>query len=113
MNADFRAHLRKAFPGARIIDGDAFQIARIVNELSPGPLNAIVSGLPLLNWPHHQRLGLIQESLSILPKGQPFVQFSYGATAPVSVSGTGITVEKACRVWLNVPPAAVWIYRAA
>jgi phosphatidylethanolamine/phosphatidyl-N-methylethanolamine N-methyltransferase len=75
-----------------------------------GPLAGIVSGLPLLNFPHEQRRALITSTLARMPAGCPFVQFSYGITAPVPANDE-ITVERAGFVLANLPPARVWVYR--
>ncbi len=111
-NRKFGAHLKTAFPGVRVLDDDAFRIAELVSELEIGPLNAVVSSLPLLNWPQDRRCRLLADVLSVLPAGQPFVQFTYSPSAPIPFDRARVVVSKSPRVWLNLPPATVWTYRA-
>ena len=107
------AHLmRDRFPGIRVIEGDAFDLDRMLPPDESGPLAGIVSGLPLLNFPPANRRALILSSLARMSPGRPFVQFSYGMTAPVAVD-SDISVEQAGLVLANLPPARIWVYRQA
>jgi phosphatidylethanolamine/phosphatidyl-N-methylethanolamine N-methyltransferase len=74
------------------------------------PFAAIVSGLPLLNFPHAARTQLMEGALARLARGAPLIQFSYGLHPPVKPPA-GYTVHRAAFVLLNVPPARVWVYR--
>jgi phosphatidylethanolamine/phosphatidyl-N-methylethanolamine N-methyltransferase len=38
------------------------------------------------------------------------VQFSYGTRPPIPAP-QGATVTRAAVIWLNLPPARVWVYR--
>jgi phosphatidylethanolamine/phosphatidyl-N-methylethanolamine N-methyltransferase len=43
----------------------------------------------------------------------PFVQFTYAVVPPIPArcdAGT-YTASRSNRVWLNLPPARVWVYR--
>ncbi|GAA0553176.1 phosphatidylethanolamine/phosphatidyl-N-methylethanolamine N-methyltransferase [Rhizomicrobium palustre] len=106
-DASFAAALRRRFPGVGILQGDAFSFA----ALTPGlRFSSVISGLPLLNYGRDEDRALIASALMAMPKGAPFVQFSYGWNAPVEPP-EGATVHKATRIWKNLPPAAVWVYR--
>jgi phosphatidylethanolamine/phosphatidyl-N-methylethanolamine N-methyltransferase len=41
----------------------------------------------------------------------PFVQFTYGVAPPIPARPRDYTVTGSNRVWLNLPPARVWVYR--
>jgi phosphatidylethanolamine/phosphatidyl-N-methylethanolamine N-methyltransferase len=43
--------------------------------------------------------------------GAPFVQFTYSVASPVPTRLKGLTAEASERIWLNLPPARVWVYR--
>jgi phosphatidylethanolamine/phosphatidyl-N-methylethanolamine N-methyltransferase len=107
---DLARHMLERFPRLRVIEGDAFCLDRSLPPEETGPLAGIVSGLPLLNFPHEQRRALITSTLARMPAGSPFVQFSYGFTAPVPADAE-IAVERAGFVLANLPPARVWVYR--
>lgn len=104
--------MRERFPALRIVEGDAFDLDRTLPGEITGPLAGAASGLPLLNFPPAQRKALISSILARMPPGRPFVQFSYGMSAPIRADGE-ITVELAGLVLANLPPARVWVYRRA
>lgn len=109
-NPEFCSLLATRFAGVRIIRGDAYEVARHAADAELGRPAAIVSGLPLLNRPMSDRAQLIAAALELGGPDMPFVQFSYGIGPPVPPGATW-RVSPARRVWLNFPPAAVWVYR--
>lgn len=110
-NADFVRFLRKRFPGVTVIHGSAFDVAQIWAERNLPPIAGIVSGLPLLNFPKEMGTGLIRDALALLAPGASYVQFTYSQRPSVPApEGARVTLAK--RVWLNVPPASVWVYQA-
>jgi phosphatidylethanolamine/phosphatidyl-N-methylethanolamine N-methyltransferase len=71
----------------------------------------VVSGLPLVTKPLRTRLRLLTEALGLLWPGAPFVQFTYAVVPPIPRSLVNVRVEASERIWLNLPPARVWVYR--
>ena len=106
---DFVERVRKRCPGVSVIEGDAFNLDATLDGSARHGFAAIVSGIPLLNWPLAERQKLIEDALSRLQPGAPFVQFSYGLTPPVAATGT-FDVRRAAVIWANLPPARVWVY---
>lgn len=104
----FATMLRGRFPGLEVIEGDATDAGAIERR---GPFNAIISSLPLLNFPAHQRAALVLELLRLLPPGAPFVQYSYGVKPPLPRSAD-MRVTLADKVWRNLPPARIWVFEA-
>lgn len=109
-NADFVHFLRKRFPQLTVIHGSAFDLPQIWQERNLPPIASIVSGLPLLNFPKALGRQLILDSLNLLQTGGRYVQFTY-AQRPSIPAPEGATVKLLKRVWLNVPPASVWVYQ--
>lgn len=107
---EFARLVAEKFPGVHVIRGDAFDLARTLGPSSPAQFSAIVSGLPLLNFPVNERAQFITQALARLAPGAPFIQFSYGMHPPVPPPG-GASVTRAAFVALNIPPARVWVYR--
>jgi phosphatidylethanolamine/phosphatidyl-N-methylethanolamine N-methyltransferase len=107
-DSDLAALVSQRFPDVRVIRGDAFDLNRTLGASEP--FAAIVSSLPLLNFPLAQRSALMDQVFARLASGAPFVQFSYGLHAPVAPP-EGVTVTRAAFVLRNVPPARVWVYR--
>ena len=104
----FARLLRARFPGLEVVEGDATDAARIQGL---GPFNAIISSLPLLNFPVHERAALVTELLRLVPPGAPFVQYSYGVKPPLPRSAD-LRVTLADRVWRNLPPARIWVFQS-
>lgn len=111
-SADFCTLLRERFPGVTVIQGDAYQFARVLESVLQGPAAAVVSSLPLLTKPEAQRLRLLADAFSVMIPGAPFVQFTYMRPSPIPVVGD-FQANVSGRVWRNLPPARVWTYRRA
>jgi phosphatidylethanolamine/phosphatidyl-N-methylethanolamine N-methyltransferase len=108
-DAGFAQHLRLRFPQVKVVQGDAFDLDQTLTT-PQAQFAAVLSGLPLLNFPLAARKRLVDGALARLAPGGVFVQFSYGPQAPVAPPpGFGLT--RAAVVWANVPPARVWVYR--
>ncbi|MBV9062434.1 MAG: methyltransferase domain-containing protein, partial [Alphaproteobacteria bacterium] len=108
---EFAEMVQKRFPRARVLQGDAFQFASLLEGTVDQPYAAIVSGLPLLNFPVETRRRLIESALERLQPGAPYVQFSYG-TKPSIPPTERYSVKRGALVWKNLPPAHVWVYRS-
>jgi len=79
----------------------------------PEPAAAFVSGLPLFNKPLKLRLDLLDQAFGLMKGNAPFVQFTYNAISPIPRSHRGVRSEASDRVWINFPPARVWVYRSS
>jgi phosphatidylethanolamine/phosphatidyl-N-methylethanolamine N-methyltransferase len=110
-NPRFCQLLRARFPSATVVQGDAYRLRHAVAELLRQPAAAVVSGLPLFTKPLRMRLRLLRESLSLLRPGAPFVQFTYAVVPPIPKAAAGVRTEASERIWMNLPPARVWVYR--
>ncbi len=110
-DASFCALLAARFPGVQIVEGDAYRLAATLRGRLDAPPAAIVSSLPLLNKPEPMRAALVAEAFELMPPEGRFVQFTYGLKSPVPRGANGLRAECSPRIWLNFPPARVWIYR--
>jgi phosphatidylethanolamine/phosphatidyl-N-methylethanolamine N-methyltransferase len=111
-NANFCRLLRTRYPEATVVQGDAYSLKRLLENLIRQPASAVVSGLPLLTKPLRTRLRLIHDVFSLMHRDAPFVQFTYSMTTPPIPKGLArVETEASDRIWLNFPPARVWVYR--
>jgi phosphatidylethanolamine/phosphatidyl-N-methylethanolamine N-methyltransferase len=110
-NPAFCRILRTRYPGATLVQGDAYGMRRLLETLLLQPAAAVVSGLPLVTKPMRQRLRLIRDAFDLMLPGAPFVQFTYSVASPLPRRLSGFTVEASERIWMNIPPARVWVYR--
>lgn len=111
-NQEFVPLLKRRFPGVTVVRGDAYAARQTLDGLLAEPLIATVSSLPLLTKPVRQRVRLLEECFAMSRPGSPFIQFTYGLAPPIPREAIGLTTAAGSpRVWLNLPPARVWIYR--
>src|SRR5471030_576752 len=110
-NPDFCRLLRKRYPAATVVQGDAYKLRRLLEKALRQPAAAVVSGLPLVTKPLRTRLRLISDAMSLLAPGSPFIQFTYAMVPPIPKALSGIRAEPSDTIWLNLPPARVWVYR--
>lgn len=110
-NPAFCALLRERYPQATVVQGDAYALRDTLWKVLNAPASAIVSGLPLVTKPMLTRLKLMRDSFGALAPGAPFVQFTYSVAPPIPKSLPGVSTEASERIWMNLPPARVWVYR--
>jgi phosphatidylethanolamine/phosphatidyl-N-methylethanolamine N-methyltransferase len=105
--------LRKRFLDSHIITGDAWDLDKLLAEL-PQPIEAVgavISSLPLLNFPEEQADALAQKIRAILePRGR-WVQYSYQIVKDRSRGGDEFKLLASKIVWFNLPPARVSVYQ--
>jgi len=107
-NPGFCALLRDRYPQATVVQGDAYALRDSLWNILSAPAAAVVSGLPLVTKPMLTRLKLIRDAFGALAPG---VQFTYSVAPPIPKSLPGVSTEASERIWMNLPPARVWVYR--
>jgi phosphatidylethanolamine/phosphatidyl-N-methylethanolamine N-methyltransferase len=110
-NPGFCALLRDRYPQSKVVQGDAYALRDSLWDVLSAPAAAVVSGLPLVTKPMLTRLKLIRDAFIALAPGAPFVQFTYSVAPPIPKSLPGVSTEASERIWMNLPPARVWVYR--
>ena len=108
---DFAAHVRRLFPKVNVIQGDAFKLNETLGDKRDLVFDAVVSGVPLLNFPVPQRIAYLEDLLTRIPLGRPVVQLTYGPRSPIPPGRGSYTVEHFDFVMRNIPPTRLWIYR--
>ncbi len=103
--------LRARYPEATVVQGDAYSLRRLLSGILQQPAAAVVSGLPLFTKPLTTRLRLVHEAFALMLPGAPFVQFTYATIPPIPKALDRVRSEGSERVWMNIPPARVWVYR--
>jgi phosphatidylethanolamine/phosphatidyl-N-methylethanolamine N-methyltransferase len=110
-NPSFCALLRDRYPLARVVQGDAYTLRETLWNVLSERADAVVSGLPLVTKPMLTRVRLVRDAFAALAPGAPFVQFTYSVVPPIPKSLPGVSTEASERIWMNLPPARVWVYR--
>ncbi len=107
----FYQHLLATYPGVNFINGDAFNLSETLGDLRDAKFDCVISGIPLLNFPMHARVSLLEDLLDRMPAGRPVVQFSYGPVSPIIARPDHYRIEHFDFVVRNIPPAQIWTYR--
>jgi phosphatidylethanolamine/phosphatidyl-N-methylethanolamine N-methyltransferase len=110
-NPGFCALLRDRYPQAKVVQGDAYTLRDTLWNVMSVRADAVVSGLPLVTKPMLTRVRLVRDAFAVLAPGAPFVQFTYSVVPPIPKSLPGVSTEASERIWMNLPPARVWVYR--
>lgn len=109
---EFCELLRRRFPRATIIEGDAYALSTTLAGQLTERASAVVSSLPLFNKPPAERTALVEDAFGkVLMPGAPFIQFTYAVISPVPRKGAGLKAQVSDWVLRNIPPARVWVYR--
>ena len=112
-STEFFNQLKADFAGVHFINGDAFDLSRTLGALNGQQFDSVVSAVPLLNFPMHRRVELIEDLLSRIPFGRPVVQISYGPLSPVVAMPDRYRIQHYDFVVRNIPPAQLWVYSKA
>lgn len=104
--------LREAFPQALVLCCKAGSVtAEMLEGRRPA---AVVSGLPLLNFPAEEVERIMAAAFAISTPDAVLYQFTYAPRCPVRdhiMDRIGLVARRTARVWRNVPPA--FVYRIA
>lgn len=102
-------YLKKILPeNINILQGNANNLAQLLPAEIVGQVDAIVSGLPMMNISFAQQEKLIASFLEVLKKNGKILQFTYGITSPLPAENLGLAKEKVGYVFKNFPPATLW-----
>ena len=112
-NPDFCELLTRRFPRATVVQGDAYAIRETAGPLLSAKGAATISSLPLFTKPLEQRLGLLNAAHDLMQPSAPFIQFTYALVPPIPerCNAGSYMASRSNKVWLNLPPARVWVYR--
>ena len=100
--------LTRRYPGVHFIPGDAFRVGELLQRSVPewrGQFGAVISSLPLLNFPESLRAQLLEQLAGWMHPEATLVQFSYSLRRSQAFGKLREVSSKV--VWLNVPPARV------
>ncbi|AJE47214.1 class I SAM-dependent methyltransferase [Celeribacter indicus] len=109
LNPRFCTDLREKFPGVRVLDRPAEDIA----EAGLSEVGAVVSGVPVLAKPALQR-AVVGRAFRVMAQDGFFTQITYANSSPVTPemqAELGLVSVKRGTVWANLPPARIFEYR--
>jgi phosphatidylethanolamine/phosphatidyl-N-methylethanolamine N-methyltransferase len=108
-------YLRAAHPEVDVVRGDAADLA----PLGVTGADAVVSGLPWSLFPVDRQRAILQQVVGVLAPGGAFTTFAYRHTGAMAgartfhrlLDGMFDEVIVSHTVWLNVPPARIYVCR--
>ena len=107
---EFCQLLKRRFPKATIIQGDAYDLGETLSGILAEPAAATVSSLPLFTKPMDERRSLLEGAQELMHPDAPFIQFTYAMVPPIPARSQAYRTRASNRVWRNLPPARVWVY---
>lgn len=112
-NPRMAAVLRKRFPRSHIITGDAWHLdVLLAGHHEPiGKVGAVISSLPLLNFPDHDARSLSEKIHNVLRPAGRWVQYSYHIGKDRFPGDADFRLLASKVVWLNFPPARVSVFQ--
>lgn len=108
--------LRRRFPGATVIEGDAADIHHIVEDelqLTTADFSHIVSSLPLRSIPRPVAEKIASGIQDFLCHGARLIQYTYDLRNGSTSWYERLGHVHSSVIWLNVPPARVDLYSSA
>lgn len=107
----FASYLQERFPDVQVRCGDALDASRILSRNGVGKIHTVLSSLPIRNFKPEDQVAILKAMLkTLMPKGE-ILQYTYAPNCPIPAARLGLKAECLGRVWMNLPPAAVWRFR--
>ncbi|HXR05228.1 MAG TPA: methyltransferase domain-containing protein [Verrucomicrobiae bacterium] len=105
--------LRRRFPRAHIITGDAWELDNLLRRLSKpiARVGAVISSLPLVNFPPADAEQLAEKIRTVLEPQGTWVQYSYHIHKRRTRGTSRFQLLASKIVWFNLPPARVNVYQ--
>jgi phosphatidylethanolamine/phosphatidyl-N-methylethanolamine N-methyltransferase len=105
--------LRDKFPRAQIIIGDAWHLDHLLRSRREPieSVGAVISSLPLLNFPQAEAEALTQKIRAMLEPEGNWVQYSYHLGKKQVRGAASFQLRASKIVWLNFPPARVSVFQ--
>jgi phosphatidylethanolamine/phosphatidyl-N-methylethanolamine N-methyltransferase len=104
--------LREKFPRAQIIIGDAWQLDHLLQSRREPikSVGAVISSLPLLNFPLAEAEALAEKIRGILEPDGNWAQYTYRIHKLHPRGCASFKLRASKIVWLNFPPARVSVF---
>jgi phosphatidylethanolamine/phosphatidyl-N-methylethanolamine N-methyltransferase len=105
--------LRKRYPRAHVITGDAWNLDQLLLQRREpiASVGAVISSLPLVNFPLEQAEKLAEKIRTVLEPQGTWVQYSYHIHKRRTRGTASFQLLASKIVWFNLPPARVNVYQ--
>lgn len=113
LDRDLVHYLRRTFPRARIIAGDAMRPYDTLPPELRGRVDTLVCGVPMLPQPLDQQRAFIEQCFAVLNQNGRLFQYTYSPKSPLPRAELDLDGKRLGIAMANVPPAHLWSYRRA
>lgn len=116
LSADMAQELQREFPSSEVVNADARELVRLVEEspvLRRAEIDAVISGLGFLSMPEAISLAILEAVFAVLKPGGRLVTFTYGRKPSIPqhlMDALRLDCQPGGRTMLNLPPAWVFVY---
>lgn len=110
VDQDMLACLRRRFPKATVIDGDATRPCDIVPRELVGRVDSLISGIPALQFPLDKQRAYMDQCFAVTRPGGVVVQYTYSLKSPLPYEKLDMHGQRLGVAIANVPPAHLWRY---
>lgn len=118
IDPDLVAHLRASRPWLEVVQGDALEFTRLLDEAGIGRVDVVVCSLPWALFPAAQRRALLHDIAGRLTPDGAFSTITTWMALPGRVRDLREAlgevfdeVVETATVWLNPPPARLFVCR--
>lgn len=108
LSPHFAKQLRDHFPGITIIEGNAMQLANLMQNKK---FDTIISSLPLRALSQTDREKILSEIPAVLTTQGKFIQFTYVLMSHEKFYPKNFILEKSFIEWRNLPPARIDVFK--
>lgn len=112
IEGEMARHLRRTYPGVRVMEDDAFALDRTLPDAMRGRVGDAICGIPLVLLPLERQRRFVDVVEAVAP-GRGFLLYTYCATSPLPWRKLGLRARREGFTPLNLPPASVWRYTPA
>lgn len=105
--------LRRQFPQAQVIQGDATRLTDLVPWKWVGKVSYVISGIPMVPIPLEIQRKMIKAWFDVMTPNGLLLQYTYSLVSPIPEKKLGVKGRRRGLAVLNLPPAWVWSYRKA
>lgn len=102
--------MRKSLPLITVIEGDANQLAELINSKICEKVGVVVSAIPLMYLPEILRKSLINAAFAVLKPSAKIIHVTYSPVSPLKF-WDAIQQRRIESTWKNIPPGFVWQFQ--
>ncbi|MCA3266074.1 MAG: methyltransferase domain-containing protein [Azospirillum sp.] len=105
----FEAHLRRRFPRAHVVAGDARGFGWLLAPIPLPRVTAVISTLPIVWFDADAQRRILNQAFALMEPGGRFLQLTNQFAPPIP-RAAGTLARRAAFVWANLPPSSIWVY---